>query len=125
MKVKIKEWIEKVTTFMSVARPIVELRTFSIPTRSSGWYYTQSIDVSLNGYTPVSVGFASNQAATNVFNCSLDGNTVSYGRSVGTSGNTLASNSAKLFVVYVKDSLVGGVVRRFFNLLSSRRAVMA
>lgn len=61
-------------------------------------YSDETLDVSYDGYIPISVGYYSNQANCSVWRCNLDGNSLRIGRY---NANGLSSNTMHVNVIYI------------------------
>lgn len=89
---------------MSIADGIAT-REFSLGTRSET-YYLEEIDVSYSGYTPIHVGWTTNQVGMALYRCSIDHETnkVYIGRYLG--GAPLSSNTMVIYVTYIKNEII-------------------
>lgn len=106
MKATLKKLLVRVLNWVLSARPIITTRDYTIQPASTGWYKQTTVNVALAGYTPISVGFSTNQVSCNLYMVSLtpSSNSVTVGRVIGSSGNTLTQNYVYLKVVYIKNS---------------------
>lgn len=78
----------------------------------NAYYKSDTVDIGVNGYTPISVTAQSNQAAVHLFNLSWTNTTLSIGRCTWNSSAMLTQNTQTIVVRYIKNELVGGVLRK-------------
>lgn len=81
------------------------VKEFNIDNPSSTLYYEPVVDVSLNGYIPISCGFSTYAIATKCYQCRfISATQVKMGFCVGdgSQGNLQTGTIGKLNVVYIK-----------------------
>ena len=93
-------------------------RTYTVGSVSS-WYANNDINIAVAGYTPISVTGKTNQASVHFANLSFTDTTLSVTRAQSSTSGSLSQNTGTFVVRYIKNELVGGVVRKLLNTLKT------
>lgn len=89
--------------------PETYIKEFSISNPSSTLYYEPTVDVSLEGYIPVSAGFSTYSISTNCYQCRFITATqvkMGFCLGYGSQGNLEPGSVGKLTVVYLKKWVI-------------------